>query len=125
MLIYRIENSADEGPYSAITSDWFCTLLATDQDGQKHKPPRHDISLWFAFQKQQKPMEEFHFGFKDIQQFQTWVYEKCWIDDLIEKGFRLVELEIHHAHVLIGDSQVMFVMDEADFVRKVDMYNPQ
>ena len=109
-IVYRIETEKGVGMYDSGCASYM-------QNKYKHTTPREDRRLWEALgiyadsdfdEDIEQALQEFKFGFKDIIQLRSWVYQEAWLTSLHDNGLRMMEYTCEDWDVLEGDSQIVF-----------------
>lgn len=102
MKVYRIENKKGEGPYRAKKAPvWLY------KGSCKNRPdPSQDSKILMYLMRDHKA-HDYLCGFKDLKQLFDWFSPKE-IEQLLDSGFKIVEMKVHKKFVEIGRTQIMF-----------------
>ncbi len=125
MRVLRLETEDGFGPYIGMNlnhcdfDEYTPTFL--DDDPELHPHPVHD-GLGYSYEDwvYGREWDKYHFGFKNPEQIGNWFFvdpRDAWA--LSSVDLEVVVYEIDPEHVRIGESQVMFIKEEAV---KVDSY---
>ena len=109
MIVYRIENIHHIGMYGGDS------IMFDNIDVKRHPGPANDSRLVRDFERKTEMgfyvPTQYYFGFKNIAQLRSWLYDDDWLCSLHDSGYSLVEIYISDckpANVIIGNTQVMF-----------------
>lgn len=96
--IYRVENSAGEGIYSASY-----LVSKPYRQSPNHPLPEHDVKLGPLYELFFQ--DHFKFAFATIDQLKNWVDDIDWRVDLNVGGLKVYEIE---AVAWLGDTQAFY-----------------
>ena len=113
MLIYRVENSKRQGPYSSATNVLAEHSIRNNSE-PRHPSPRNDpelcsnlIKAFGRYGSTEFPTT-YRFGFSSLEQARKWLCRKSWCKSLRKNGFTLAVFEVPDDYCIIGDKQVMY-----------------
>jgi len=107
MLIYRIEDKDNNGPYKSWELRYDLNL--SHQDGF-HPSLYRDIPEW-------NYQYDYICGFKDLNQYYNW-FSIDWIQALNKDGFTLNVYDIHPDNILFGSKQICFKKNKNELIIK-------
>ena len=136
-LIFRLEAKCGTGPYYDAQStghdhrDNLCHFMWDGIDRPNHVTPLCDETLaydWCLLRERGKEFRrQYYFGFSDLKQFREWfttddcVKIKQFEDDVFE--YRISVYQMDEKDRILGDSQVIFLRDNAVLVGRIDPYD--
>lgn len=88
----------------------------------RYPTPWNDKGLVPQLSRLMRDLEEFHFGFRNLQQFYNWIHRAEWRRNFSTEGVVLNKYRVNVRHVKIGDAQAMFLKKHAVLIetRKPD-----
>lgn len=109
MLIYRIQDKSNNGPYC----DTLNSLGKVGVRGLlRHPPPICDLQLRLNLADLLLDCcnipSDLIFGFSSIKQARRWVYRYSWCESLRKHGYELYSFELQDDEIIQGDNQVVF-----------------
>ncbi len=97
MLIYRLEDEAGYGPYQTGKSIPEMED-AHSNDMDNHPAIYRDVDGFVA--------NKHLCGFISLDQLKTWF--DGWLSNLLNQGYKVIEIRINAQHVLVGDKQICY-----------------
>lgn len=126
--IWRVENQNGHGPYriSKLVHDALYYMLRDTQCSQTKKDnvwqvPKRDESFKDVFNMRSRNVN-YHFGFKDFDQYQQWFFSPAMRQYLHGKGFMLVEYKVASKSVVFGGKQIAFDIRDAEPISYVPCF---
>lgn len=114
MIVYRIEDANNGGPYNGDKRSEVFNALPVLQSPSwdcpdRHPMPRYDIPEWDACIVDRW---RYLFGFSSIEQLQQW-FNAEERETLSNIGFSIATFEVDACDVMLGGHQVAFNKDKA------------
>ena len=131
-LIFRLEAKCGTGPFRPIRDNKrLSRFLWHGNYRDCHVCPMDDETLaydWCILREQGREIRnQYYFGFSDLKQFREWfttddcVKIKQFEDDVFE--YRISVYQMDEKDRILGDSQVIFLRDNAVLVGRIDPYD--
>lgn len=122
MEVLRLETSDGFGIYHskkyALREDslWF-TVTKQFNDTSVHPDPTKDTGVDLSY------WDEFICGFKDVEQYQHWVFNPYWRRQFADKGVKMVTYRVPKCEVRMGKRQLVFNSRVAVKVKEESLTN--
>ena len=136
-LIFRLESKDGIGPYYDVQStgnfdrDTLSHFIWNGNDRPNHVTPLYDETLaydWCLLRERGREFRrQYYFGFSDLVQFREWftaddcVKIKQFEYDKFE--YRISIYQMDEKDRFLGDSQAIFLRDNAVMVGRIDPYD--
>ena len=131
-LIFRLESKCGTGPFRPIRDNKrLSRFLWHGNYRDCHVCPMDDETLaydWCLLRERGNEFrDEYDFGFDDLLQFREWLTSddrvkiKQFEDDKFE--YRISVYQLDKKDLIVGDSQVIFIRDDAVLVGRIDPYD--
>jgi hypothetical protein len=116
--VIRIEDKHGKGMYHSLWSIAVTKIFGdSSYDPVTHADPYEDKLLeeqWYKLVEN----ADYYYGFIDEAQFKKWVKDPQWRKTLNFYGGVMKFYEVEDKDVLVGETQVMFLKDNAKLVKE-------
>lgn len=95
---------------------WF-NVTNQFNDKSVHPDPSKDTGIDLNY------WDEFICGFRDVEQYQHWVFNPYWRRQFAEKGVKMVTYKVPKCEIRMGRRQLVFNSNVAVKVKEESLYN--
>lgn len=116
--VYRLQTADGFGAYrNSVVRSGLIKYYAETGNTDKHPLPYEDAKLrplWNEIEPDE--LHNYYFGFCSIEQFKNWFFKESWRKELSQIGVKMYVFEVDDEDVLVGDTQAVFLRDNATLI---------